>query len=61
MDTLLQARDIVEEFELVPVVLGDLTFVISLNVIHKPQLSIVLGLAWFKLHNLVIDWTKETI
>ena len=53
--------NITEEFELVRVVLDDLTCAISFNIISSPEHPIVLGLTWFKLHNPSIDLWKRTI
>ena len=53
--------DIVEESEPIRVVLGHLASIISFNIIRSPKHPIVLGLPWFELHNLRIDWTKRTI
>ena len=53
--------DILEESEAVRVVLGDLACVISFNIIHSPEQSIILGLPWFELHNPDIDWINRVI
>ena len=53
--------DILEESEPVRVVLGDLTCVISFNIIHSPEHSVILGLPWFELHNPNIDWINRVI
>jgi transposase InsO family protein len=53
--------DILEESEPVRVVLGDMACVISFNIIHSPQHSVILGLPWFELHNPDIDWINRVI
>ena len=50
---------IVEEFEPIHILLGDLGCVVSFNIIHSPEHPIVLGLPWFELHNPRIDWRKR--
>ena len=50
------SRNIVEEFELAQVVLEELAFVISFNIIRSHEHSIFLGLPWIELHNRKIDW-----
>ena len=53
--------NITEGSEPVRVVLDDLACVISFNIISSPEHPIVLGLPWFELHKLSIDWQKQTI
>jgi hypothetical protein len=55
------SEDIIEESEEVCVVLGNLAYVISFNIIHSPEHLIILGLPWFELHNLDIDWINQAI
>ena len=52
---------IIEESKPISVVLDNFTCVVSFNIISSPEHPIVLGLPWFKLHNLEIDWTMREI
>ena len=51
-------EDIIKEFELV---FGDLACVISVNIIHGPNHTIVLYVRSFELQNQEIDWRKQEI
>ena len=53
--------DILEDSEPVHVVLGDLAYVISFNIIHSPDHSVILGLPWFELRNPDIDWINRVV
>ena len=55
------SRKIVEESEPIRVVLGNFSCAISFNIISSPQNLVILGLPWFELHNLEIDWRKRAI
>ena len=52
---------IVEEFEPIHILLGDLECVVSFNIIRSLEHPIVLVLPWFELHNPQIDWRKREI
>ena len=53
--------NIVEDSEPVSLALNNLPCVISFNIISSLEHPIVLGLPWFKLHNLNIDWRTREI
>ena len=54
------SENIIEESEPINIVLDNLAYVVSFNIISIPEHPIVLGLPWLKLHNPDIDWrTKE--
>ena len=54
-------RNIIQELEPVNIVLDNLAFIVSFNIISIPKHPIVLGLPWFELHNPDIHWrTRET-
>ena len=57
----ISSGDIFEESEAIRVVLGGLACVISFNIIHSPEHSVILGLPWFELHNPDIDWINRVI
>ena len=57
----LPSGDIVEEFEPIHVVLGDLASIISFNIIRSQGHPLLLGPPWFELHNPMIDWMERTI
>jgi hypothetical protein len=53
---LLTSGNVMEETQSLEVILGDQVSHIVFNIIQCPANPVVLGLPWFELHNLDVDW-----
>jgi hypothetical protein len=53
--------NVMEETQPLEVILGDQVSHVVFNIIQCPANPVVLGLPWFELHNLDIDWNLQRI
>jgi hypothetical protein len=53
----LTSGNVMEETQPLEVMLGDKVSHVVFNIIQCPAYPMVLGLSWFELHNLDIDWS----
>jgi hypothetical protein len=58
---LLASGNVIEETQPLEIMLGDQVSHVVFNIIQCPANPLVLGLPWFKLHNLDVDWNLWTI
>jgi hypothetical protein len=57
----LTSGNMMEETQPLEVMLGDQVSHVVFNIIQCPANPVVLGLPWFELHNLDVDWSLRSI